>query len=379
MKKLAALVIAFVLLLTGCAPNFSKEEEITQGKDESKKTAIIPKYQISDQYYRTILPFEPSASRGLTLNQLNTRYDVDEFEVGLMRVAQKHFDPEKYLFQEGQYLDKDTILKWLRRESEDSEGLNPADTGKGSAEERNQQNPRYLAQILEHNYLIKDKNGTAKLAGVAIGLALNSVHYYRSEQYGPLQEVKIDDKTLEQEGKRIANVVVGRLRQIEGLEEVPIVIALFKQQSRTSIIPGNFFAYATVGKGSSKLRDWNELKEKYVLFPSDEAKDNHRDDLTSFQNFKDDVEKYFPNFNGVVGTAFYVDDELHKLSINITIQFYGKAETIGFTQYVTGLVMQHFREDYITVEVTISSVGGQEALIVRKAGEKEPFVHIYGV
>ena len=87
MKKLAALVIAFVLLLTGCAPNFSKEE-ITQGKDESKKTAIIPKYQISDQYYRTILPFEPSASRGLTLNQLNTRYDVDEFEVGLMRVAQ---------------------------------------------------------------------------------------------------------------------------------------------------------------------------------------------------------------------------------------------------------------------------------------------------
>ena len=283
MKKLAALVIAFVLLLTGCAPNFSKEEEITQGKDESKKTAIIPKYQYPTNITGRFA-FEPSASR-LTLNQLNTRYDVDEFEVGLMRVAQNILI-RKSIFSRGPVLGQGYDLKWLRRESEDSEGLNPADTGKGSAEERNQQNPRYLAQILEHNYLIKDKNGTAKLAGVAIGLALNSVHYYRSEQNGPLQEVKIDDKTLEQEGKRIANVVVGRLRQIEGLEEVPIVIALFKQQSRTSIIRGYFFAYATVGKGSSKLRVWNEFKEKYVIFPSDEAKDNHRDDLTSFQNLK---------------------------------------------------------------------------------------------
>ena len=69
-------------------------------------------------------------------------------------------------------------------------------------------------------------------------------------------------------------------------------------------------------------------------------------------------------------------DQLRKLTIDITIQFYGKAETIGFTQYVTGLVMQHF-PDYINVDVSISSVGGIEALIVRKAGESTPFVHIF--
>lgn len=38
--------------------------------------------------------------------------------------------------------------------------------------------------------------------------------------------------------------------------------------------------------------------------------------------------------------------------------------------------MEHF-PDYISVEVDVSSVSGPEALIVRKAGDKEPFVHIY--
>lgn len=376
MRKLSMALIVFILLLTGCSPNFSKEEEITQGKDDSKKTAIIPKYQISDQYYRTILPFEPSQSRGLTVNRLNTRYDIDEFETGLMRVAHNHFDPEKYLFQEGQYLDKNTVLKWLRRESEDSEGLNPADTGEGSVADRNEQNPRYLAQILEHNYLEKDQKGTAKLSGVVIGLAMNSVHYYKREQYGPDYSVNISDEQIEKEGKRMAEIVLGRLRQIEGLEEVPITIALFKQQSRSSIVPGHYFAYAHAGKGSNRLGSWNKIDEKYVLFPSEQAREKHREDYTSFQNFKEDVEKYFPNFNGVVGTAFYAEDQLRKLTIDITIQFYGKAETIGFTQYVTGLVMQHF-PDYINVDVSISSVGGIEALIVRKAGESTPFVHIF--
>lgn len=375
MRKLSMAIIAFILLLAGCAPNFSKEEEILQEQDDTTKTAIIPKYQISDQYYRTILPFEPSASRGLTVSRLNTRYDIDEFETGLMRVAQRNYDPNKYLFQEGQYLDKETVQNWLSRKSGDNAGLNPADSGEGDAQKRNEENPIYLAQILEHNYLVSE-DGTAKLGGVVIGLAMNTVHYYRKEQYGPIFEVKIDDKKIEEEGKRIGQEVVSRLRQIKGLEEVPITIALFKQESRASIVPGNFFAYANAGKGSRKLGGWNAIDEDYVLFPSDEAKDKHRADLTSFQNFKEDVEEYFPNFNGVVGTAFYADDQLRKLGIDVTIQFYGKAETIGFTQYVTGLVMEHF-PNYISVEVSVSSVDGQEALIVKEVDQDKPFVHIY--
>lgn len=388
MRKISLVVFSILLLLSGCAPNFQKDQEIVQETDDSKEKAIIPKYKISDQYYQTILPFEPSEARGLVVGQLNTRYDIDEFETGLMRIAQSSFNPDKYLFQEGQYLDRKTVGLWLNRKytdeqlkeagikAEENIGLNPVDPGVGDVKTRNKENPIYLASILEHNYLVKGEDGTARLGGVVIGLALNSVHYYQEIQYGPTYETKITTEVLDREGKRIAGEVVGRLRQIKGLEKVPITIALFEQESQSSVVPGNFFAYAKVAEGSSKIGGWESVNEDYILFPSDDAQELHRDDLTSFLNFKQDVEEYFPNFNGVIGKAFYIDNELQDLNISIPIQFYGKAETVGFTQYVTGLILEHF-PDYISVEVNVSSVNGPEAVIVREVNQDEPFVHIY--
>jgi protein involved in sex pheromone biosynthesis len=389
MKKLIMIVLSLVLILTACAPKFQNGNEIVQkDKNSSKEKAIIPKYQISDQYYRTILPFKPGEARGLVVNNLNTRYDINEFETGLMRVALKNFDPDKYLFQEGQYLKKKTVQLWLNRkftpeqlaaqglkESENI-GLNPLDDGVGDLRERNERSPIYLAHILEHDYLLKDDDGSVRLGGVVIGLALNSVYYYQTVQFGATYEHKIPHEELEREGKKIAEEVARRIRQIEGLEEVPVTIALFEQEARSSVVPGNFFAYANLPKGSTTLSGWEKINEDYYLFPSTEATRDHRDDVTFFQNFKQDVEAYFPNFNGVIGKAFYVDNQLRELAIDIPIQFYGKAEGVGFTQYVTGLVMEHF-PDYVTVQVSISSVNGPEALIVRKADQDEPFVHIY--
>ena len=388
MRKIFSLSLVFVLSLTGCAPNFQKQEEVVQEQKKSEEKAIIPKYKISDDYYRTILPFKASEARGLVVNNINSRYDLVEFETGLMRVAQNTFDPEKYLFQEGQYVKKKTIALWLNRqftpeqlkeqelEESDNIGLNPLDPGKGDIAERNKENPIYLAHILEHDYLIKGKDEKVSLGGIVIGLALNSVHYYQKVQYGATFETKIPHDELEREGKKIADEVLMRLRKINGLKEVPITIALFEQQAKTSVVPGNFFAFAYAGKGSSELGDWKGIDEEYLLFPSSEATEQHRDDATSFSNFKQDIEEYFPNFNGVIGRAFYAGDHLQKLSIDIPIQFYGKTEGIGFTQFVTGKVMEHF-PDYISVEVNISSVSGTEALIVKEVDQKEPFVHIY--
>lgn len=388
MKKLMMLALSFSLLLAGCAPNFNKQEEVVQEDMNETDKAIIPNYKISDKYYRTLLPFKPSESRGLVVNNISTKYDINEFETGLMRVAQNAFDPDKYLFQEGQYLKKDTIRAWLNRKfteeqlkeqklkAEDNIGLNPIIADGGNIDKNNEKSPIYLAHILEHNYLVKNNEDKAVLGGVVIGLAMNSVHYYQKEAYGATYETKIDHDVLEREGKKMADEVLRRVRQIKGLKDVPITIALFEQESRTSVVPGSFFAYANASKGSSELGGWEEINEKYVLFPSNEAEKNHRDDLTAFLNFKQDVEKYFPNFNGVIGKAFYAHDQLQEVNIDIPIQFYGKAEGIGFTQYVTGLVVKHFPE-YISVQVNISSVNGPEALVVRKADQSEPFVHIY--
>lgn len=388
MRKLALVALSMLLVLSACAPSFQNQQEVVQEKGDSKKKAIIPKYKISDQYYQTILPFEPSQSRGMVVDNINTRYDINEFEMGLMRVAQKSFDPSKYLFQEGQYLKANTVRLWLNRKmtkeqlagegltEEENIGLNPLDDGKGDIDERNKKSPLYLAHVLEQDYLVKDSNGTVSLGGVVIGLALNSIHYYQKELYGANYEVTIGKSELESEGKKIAEEVVKRLRKINGLADVPITIALFEQASKSAIIPGSFFSYAEVSKGSTNIGTWEPINEKHYLFPSGNATKDHREDDAAFQKFKQDIETYFPNFNGVIGKGFYVDDQLSELNISIPIQFYGKTEGVGFTQYVTGLVMKHFPK-YVTVSVSITSVNGPESLIVRKANQDEPVVHIY--
>lgn len=388
MRKLSLLTLSLVFLLSACAPNFQQQDNVVETEDKADEKAIIPNYNISDNYYRTILPFEPGEARGLIVGNMNTRYDIDEFETGLMRIAHQTFDPETYLIREGQELKRTTVRHWLNRQftkaqleaaglkENENIGLNPLMEDNADFKEGNNNNPIYLSHILEQDYLIKGDKDTVKLGGVVIGLALNSVHYYRTAIGEPYYEKEIPFAEMEREGKKIAQEVLKRLRNTENLKNVPITIALFKQVSRASVVPGNFFAYSTVKKGSSTIENWENVDEKYFLFPSTEAKVAHRDDEMYFLNFKQDVEKYFPNFNGVIGRAFYVGDQFHDLSIDLPIQFYGKSEAIGFTQYVTGLVMEHFPE-YISVSVNVTSVDGPEALIVRKANETEPFVHIY--
>ncbi|MGM7683255.1 CamS family sex pheromone protein [Cytobacillus sp. Hm23] len=395
MRKIIALTLSTLLLLSACAPKFEKQQEIVNESEDTTEQAIIPKYQISDQFYRTVLTednqIKPSESRGLVVSGLNTRYDIDEVERGLMRIAQDTFSPDEYFFQEGQYLDRQTVQSWLNRKltpeqlqeklNEDPNyvdlGLNPSidTTAEATLTDLNQESPIYLAHILEHNYLVEKDEQTVELGGIVIGLALNSVHYYKQEQ-GYDREVNIDRSVLEKEGKKIAEEVVRRVKLIDGLGNIPIVVALFEQQSKSSIVPGNFFTQGNVKADSSSIDKWSDINEKYYLFPSDDAENEHREDVVTFNRLKDSIAQFFPNYTGIIGKGFYKDDTLQQMTIEIPMQFYGKSEVIGFTQYVTNEAMEIF-PNYISLQMYISSVRGQESIVIREAGEEEPFVHIF--
>ncbi|QUF67323.1 CamS family sex pheromone protein [Bacillus atrophaeus] len=381
-------------MLSSCSPSFGgdKEEEITQKTEKSSEKAIIPKYNISDSYYKMVLPFKAGKARGLTTERLNTRLDIDEFETGLMRLAQDSFSTDDYLFQEGQYLDEDTVLSWLARKKEGSDlkkaekedkdfenlGLNPVLPSSGSTKEKNENSPVYLATMLEHDYLVRKDKNSIQLGGVMIGLALNSVYYYREKTGDPQQEVTIDDKTLRKEGEKIAQEVINRLRKKDNLKNIPITVALYKQASKTSIVPGNFIAKTEVKAGSTDIGGWDDVKEKYVFFPADDStKQKYPDDAELFTRFKNAIDSYFPNYTGVVGTAMYENDDMKKMKIEIPMQFYGKSEVVAFTQYLTGEVMDYYSKNSLDVEIDITSSDGQEAVILRNAGDSEPTVHIY--
>ncbi|WP_370875095.1 CamS family sex pheromone protein [Metabacillus malikii] len=398
------MVLSSIFVLTACAPNFGEQEEIVQEtEDDSKEQAIIPKYNKAG-YYQTPLSqkegepsYKPGEARGVVAENLNTRLDIDEFETGLMRIAQDTFSPDTYLFQEGQYLKGDVINSWLKRQKTAEEakvaqaeldekkkdekytelGLNPAlpEGEPSTLEQRNQDNPIYLAHIIEHNYLIRKDDDAIQLDGMVIGLAMNSVHYYKQKD-GFEREHKIPRDVLLEKGKEIAEKVLQRMRNTKGVGNVPIVFAIYEQEEKKSIVPGNFIAKAEVKQGSNSFGKWETIDEDYVFFPSPGGTQDYREDAQRFDQFKGEIESFFPNYTGVIGKAFYKNGEMNYIDIEIPMQFYSKGEVIAFTQFVASEVMEYF-PDYISLEVNIMSNSGQEALILREPKQDEPTVHIY--
>ena len=377
--------IVVLAMLAACVPSPEKDTEILTGETEEVETTIIPSMQLDESYYKTLIPYKESASRGLVVSNLYTKYDIKEVESGLMRLSQNVFSTDEYYFQEGQYLDADTVSNWLYRENQNQKkspslwGLNPSNEDESGVEmdpeTRAKEAPIYLAHIVEQNYLKKTSDNKVGLGGVSIGLALNSVYYYQKERYGEFYGEPISDEVLEQKGKEIAEEVITRLRARPELQDVPIIIGLFKQEARNSIVPGTYFAYSESDSGQG-LGDWQTVDEAYVTFPTSNEGDYYREMNTAFQNFKEDIDKYFSNYTSVIGSGYYRNQELQKVKIEIPIQFYGTTEIIGFTQYLSGVILNQLPND-VRIEVNLTSINGAEALIIKEPNEDEPFVHIY--
>ncbi|HDR6317263.1 TPA: CamS family sex pheromone protein [Bacillus thuringiensis] len=395
MKKIALAVLSLGLLVSGCSAGADKDEKVVEKSGKAKEQAIVPKYAISDEYYKTTIPFYGGNARGLVVQGVSNRLDIDEFETGLMRIAKESFSTKDHFFKGGSTLDAQNLQMLVKRKRTDAEqkeledklkkdavkfpniGLNPAlGGGSESLEEKNKKNPIYISNILEHDYYVK-KGETEERQGIVIGLAMNSVHYYE-EEHGYPREAKIEQEKMVAEGKKMAQEIIKVMHKEDPeTKTLPITFAIYRQAPKSSLVPGNFVSYANVEKGSETVEDWKQVNEKYYLFPSEQAKtDNKREDLARVSNFKSKLSDYFQgDYTAVIGTGMYRDDELREIKLDIPVQFNGKAEIIGFTQYVAGLVMEYF-PNYMKVQVTIKSVERPEAIIIREAKQDEPFVKI---
>ncbi|WP_243864170.1 CamS family sex pheromone protein [Alkalibacillus almallahensis] len=383
-----------VLLMAACSPNFDSEEEVVQETDEEEQTEedqqmIVSPDQLDTNDYRMVLPYQPSAARGTITNQISNRYDIDEFEQGLTRLSKDPFSPDDYLFQEGQYLDESTVFDWindfnperpedLEEDLEDAQDANAEDEVDAIVDELEtykEENPRVVSHILEQNYLTRAEENRVELAGVSIGIALKS-DYQFSVNYEATNNVAIDKNEMLQIGKETAGQILERVRGMEELQDVPIMLALYRENSPNASVPGSFVTKAVVEPNDMTVNEWQSLDEKTVLFPSSEAEDNHYEDSEMFTGFSQDVSDYFPNYIGVIGRGFYKDGELQELSINIPVEFHGKQEVIGFTQHASSLMAEHF-PSYFDLEVTVESASRQEAVLFRDAGAEDITHHIY--
>lgn len=370
MKRILLLCCCALLFLASCSNK--KEDDIVQPEpDNETETSVIPNYSLSEDQYKILLPYRPSEARGAITNQVTNRVDIDELEEGLRRHSVEVFDPKKYVFEEGQYLNTETIYDLIDQ-------LNPKVKDKSKKEDQikeHRKNPRVFSHVLEQNFLER-KDNRVNLVGMSIGISLKSVYRFQTEIGGPYYYEKVSKADMLEEGKKIAAAVVKEIRENENVPDVPIMVALFREEEQSSPVPGSFVSKTTVKKGENKIGKWESIDEEHVLFPSSNAKDKFYDDYQKFKEFGDKLEEYFPNYVGVVGNGFYIKKNLTRMSIEIPIEFFGKGEVIGFTQYTYGLVKEIFPNHY-DIEISITSTEGAESLIYREAGSEDPKVHIF--
>ncbi|GAA5417451.1 hypothetical protein Pryu01_02514 [Paraliobacillus ryukyuensis] len=390
-KRVAILctIIIGLTLLASCAPSYDNEGEMVEDNttdQDNQETAIIPSYSVTEEEYQILLPYKVSQTRGVITNQIANRLDIDAIEEGLRRHSKEVFDPDEYYFQEGQKITSDVVYSWLERQGEEEtsssnpQGLNPTlpDVEKGNEEaliEAERNNPKYLSHILEQDYLVKTSDNAVELGGISIAIAMKSVYKFETEPGRSYNETIPKDEMMD-EANRIAQEVVNRLRQMDGLAETPIMLSIYREAAQDSLVPGNFVAKTNIKGGSTSIGEWDSINEDYVLYPSNDMAEIDPDVNANLEDFESDVQEFFPNYVGVVGEGFYIKDQLQKLTLEIPIQFKGKAEVLGFTQYVYGLIVDNF-DNYYDIEVNIMSGKQQESLIYRKAEEEDPEVHIY--
>src|SRR5699024_4455184 len=366
MKRILLLLTVVSLIVSGCG-NFLEEDVIEPEEEGETEVSIIPSHSIEENQYKILLPYRPSASRGSITNQITNRVDIDELEEGLRRHSTAVFSPEKYVFEEGQYLTTEKIFELI-------DTLNPTIKDEGSKKEH-KKNPRVFTHILEQNFLERKEN-RVNLVGISMGISLKSVYRYQTETGGPYFYEDIPQNEMIKEGEKIAQTVMNEIREIEGLESVPVMIALFREAEQSSPVPGSFVQKTVVKKDETEIGKWEKVNEEYILFPSSEAKDKYATEYQKVKAFSEKIDEYFPNYVGTAGTGFYIDGDITKLSIEVPIEFYGKGEVIGFTQYAYGIVQEIFDTHY-DIEVAVFSSDGAESLIYRDSGEEEPRVHIF--
>ncbi|KRN03091.1 hypothetical protein FD13_GL000845 [Levilactobacillus senmaizukei DSM 21775 = NBRC 103853] len=367
---------AVPLFLAACGNLNSSSMSSGSGTTNSSGTQLTG--QSTDGDYEGVIKsghYQTSKSRGVTNSQdSGNTYNVKSFENGMLGVSKNVFSTKKYVFQEGQYLKTTTVQNWLDRKSKSNpDGLNPANNGSTAPTKRN---PVYIQALEEQDYMIQ-KNNKLSLGGMTIGIAVNSVDYYKKTQYGATFETKITKAEGEAYAKKAANTVLQRLRKQSGLKNVPIVIAVYRQASNDSLVGGSFLSYSENKAGATSVSSWKALDEKNYVFPIESGSSSpNSNDESSFTNFKSEVENFFPNLSGVTAQAHYNGKTLTGMHVNITTQFYSQTEIINFTQYLQ-TAAQKYLPSSVPIDITVSSTDGVQSFLSRASGEKKFSSHVF--
>ena len=366
-------LLLFVFILGGCmAPpkptiDVAEEDPASQGVQLLSNDLMVG-------YYRSLLPHVASPARGLvyshmTGRQPGNRFDLDEHELSLMRASMRYFDPADVYLRAGQYLSRPFVIELLRSpDSVEQLGrwldedetwadriLNPlpGETVNLDGAQWDGADVTFLAYVLEQNYVVPNEEGELELEGVSIGLALNPFQN-RILENGMTERAEMSRSEILAEGRRIADRLLGYLREIEGLETTPIMMGLYILEQNTSVVPGSMAAKTLVAAGSSQIGSWEDVQEASYLLPH-VAADYDTTISEEFSHFDSVIQENYPHNYSVVGTVQLLGGEVSRVEITIFTEFYDLAEKLSMHQLAGQLVGDTFSAQYDVTVIIRSS------------------------
>jgi len=367
MKKLNYLFLLLPLLLVACFhPPTPSVEEAIQNADPN---TIVPlRNEITDSYFRTALPVVHSPARGLIFDHIHNRADIEQVEMSLLRLATDYFDPELHFFRQGQHLTRDFVSQLLRHQNpepiydaESRIGLNPEIGATIAFEGQTFENStdnliRPLAYIVEQNFVTITDDNQFELEGIAIAIALNPFYLEVDTTIGFEHMHEMSEEAILEFGKEIAANLLPLLREhdeVDGLEEVPILIGLYILRSNRAILPGHFASLTYLEEGRSLIREWTNVYERHFSLP-DRTNSIHVHDVDindQFNTLKDTINNYFPHSNGIIGRAHFVNNNVYRISITFNMHFLGAAERLAFFQLLEEHVTNFSQEYNVNIVV----------------------------
>ncbi|CAM3184209.1 CamS family sex pheromone protein [Leuconostoc rapi] len=361
------IVIAILILAIGGLYFFNANRIAPTTKKTSSGVQIT---QRAPGQYQTVIKdgrYLVSAARGITATSEPNSLDVKNFESSLLDLAKTQFKTNQYIFQEGQYLSADTVNNLLARKSNsNADGINPEDNGKTDGS----RNPIYVQTLTEQDFMSKDGKNL-KLAGMVIGVAMNTQDEYQKEDFGPTYKQNISDSDRIAYGRKIAPQIIQKVRQQTGVsQDVPIVIAMYANSPSDSLAPGGFYSESTSDKGTD-LKAWTDINDKSIVLPK-EATDTSKlgnDENNGFANFKNDVANFFPNIAGATAVANFKSGALTGMNVTVTTQFYSQTEIDSFTTYVSQSALK-FLPSNVPVRIIVKTANELQAILTRNTNDK---------
>lgn len=368
MKKIKKILVVFLCLLSclsGC------------GREDEEEVVAIPLGNKGE--YSIVTPFKASDARQTHIQFNRSSYDIDAVGEGLLRYAKEYFEPSKYYLQEGQLLSRNTLQAGLiygdkegllgSKSKNNPYGLNPEDGMKMPAEDGVTITAKAggggtipVIDVFEVNF-VSDLKKDAEIKGIALAIVLNP-HVLDASG----KEHVISDKNLKTYGEEAGRNLVAYIKKQPGISaRIPIMVSLFKAESSDDSLPGTYIAS---GYGRGNVDKFNDINEKWVIFPSAAAESANSTLLAQFNGIKTELYDFLPNNTEIIGKGFFVDDRITKLQINVIMQAKTYVEKLGVTQYTKELLSQ-FNNTDMEITVRIEVDGETFAMITRESGSDD--------